>query len=68
MGDLLRCLELLCQDERVDWNSRDEAGDTPLLFCLKNKKTEMARVLLSNPKVEIHVMNKEGKYPENIAR
>ena len=62
------CLQLLSQEERVDWNSRDDAGDTPLMFCLKISKLEMARVLLQNPRVDIHTANKEGKFPENIAR
>ena len=41
----LRCMKLLCKDERVDWNTRDEAGDTPLLFCLKENQLEMARLV-----------------------
>jgi len=64
----LRCVQLLCQDERVDWNTKNNAGDTPLMFCLKNNKVEMARLLLSNPRVDIHTSNNDGKYPENIAR
>jgi len=63
-----RCVQLLCQDPRVNWGTRDGAGDTPLMFCLKNNKTEMARVLLSNPKVKLQTKNYEGKYPETIAR
>ena len=39
-----------------------------LMFCLKTSKLEMARVLLKNPRVNIHTANKEGKFPENIAR
>jgi len=38
------------------------------LFCLKNKKTEMVRVLLSILRSDIHVMNNDGKYHENIPR
>ena len=41
----LRCMKLLCKDERVDWNTRDEAGNTPLLFCLKGNQLEMARLV-----------------------
>ena len=40
-----RCMKLLCKDERVDWNTRDEAGNTPLLFCLKGNQLEMARLV-----------------------
>ena len=61
-------MELLCKDERVDWNTRDVAGNTPLLFCLKGNQLEMARLLLSTPRVDLHVKDGDGKYPEMIAR
>ena len=67
-GDSLRCLDLLSQDDRMDWNSRDEAGDTPLMYCLKASKIEMAKIILKNPQVDLHISNKDGKFPENIAR
>ena len=67
-GDPVRCVELLSQDWRVDWNTRNMAGDTPIMFCLKNNKTEMARILLNNPRVDLHTKNKDGKYIENIVR
>ena len=64
----LRCMKLLCKDERVDWNTRDVAGNTPLLFCLKGNQLEMARLLLGTPRVDLHVKDGDGKYPEMIAR
>ena len=45
-GDPLKCLQLLCQEERLELNSRDEAGDTPLIHCLKAAKMEMAKIIL----------------------
>lgn len=68
LADPLGCVQLLSQDCRVDWNTRNKTGDTPLMYCLKNNKTEMAKILLNNPRVDIHTMNMDGKYPENIAR
>ena len=64
----LRCVQLLSDDQRVDWNTRDDAGDTPLLYCLKNNKFEFSWILLKNPRVDHHVQDREGKYPETIAR
>ena len=61
-------MELLCEDPRVDWNTRDAAGDTPLLFCLKKKKLDVARILLGNPRVDLDVQDSAGKFPETIAR
>ena len=66
--DYLRCLQFLSDDPRVDWNTRDEAGDTPLLFCLKNNKIEFSCILLNNPRVDHNVQDQEGKYAETIAR
>ena len=67
-GNSVRCLQLLSDDPGVEWNSRDEAGDTPLLSCLKNNTMEFAKVLLNNPRVDPQVQDKEGRYPETIAR
>jgi len=67
-GNSLGCVKLLSEEPSVEWNTRDEIGDTPLLFCLKQKKLDLARILLSNPRVDLHVQNKAGKFPETIAR
>ena len=67
-GDRQRCVELLSRDGRVDWNKRNSQGDTPLLFCLKNDKTEMARCLINTPGVDLDIADSDGQYPETIAR
>ena len=68
-GDQQRCIQLLCDDPRVDWNTRNSAtGNIPLLFCLENGKVEKAKTLLKNPRVDLNVQNDAGKFPETIAR
>lgn len=77
-GDPLRCVQLLCKDPRVDWNTRIRDGNTPLLWCLEMSAKvgeedqillrEMAKILLSNPRVDLNAQNKAGKFPETIAR
>ena len=68
-ADHQRCVQLLCDDSRVDWNTRDSAtGNTPLLACLESGKVEMAKILLRNPRVDLNVQNDAGKFPETIAR
>ena len=64
----LRCVELLSKDRRVRWNINNLAGDTPVMFCLKNNKMEMVRVLLNSPRVDLNTRDRQGKYLENIAR
>ena len=61
-------VDLLLAQPGVDVNSKNQAGDTPLAYCLKNGRIQMARILLNNPRVDIDTKNEEGKYPENIAR
>ena len=67
-GDPLRCVQLLAGDERINWNTQNISGDTPLMFCLKNNLTEMAKIILGIPSVDLHIRNNDGKYPEGIAR
>ena len=44
--DSLRCVELLSRDDRVNWNINNRYGETPLTYCLKNNKSEMAKIIL----------------------
>ena len=67
-GDRQRCVELLCQDRRVDWNVKNRDGVTPVMFCVKNNKIEMARCLINTPGVDLDTVDRDGKYLENIAR
>merc|ERR1712062_922951 len=67
-GDRQRCLELLSGDRRVDWNIKNSDGDTPVMYCLKNNKIEMARCLINTPGVDLDTVDREGRYLETIAR
>ena len=68
-GDYLRCVELLTEDTRVDWNTRDpEDGTTPLLCCLDEGEVEMAMIIIKNPWVDLNAQDNTGKFPETIAR
>ena len=68
LTDIVGCVQLLSQDPRVDINHKDTDGNTPLMYCLAKDRVEMAKILLANPKVEVHTRNKEGKNAEDIAR
>ena len=67
-GDRQRCVELLSGDRRVDWNIKNRNGDTPVMFCLKNNKIEMARCLINTPGVDLDTVDRDGKHLETIAR
>ena len=64
----IRCVEVLSQDSRVDWNVRDYYGDTPIMTALKNKKKEIVEILSENPHVDLNMVDREGKHVETIAR
>ena len=61
-------VEILSRDKRVDWNIKNSAGDTPVMFCLKTNKIEMARCLINTPGVDLDTVDRDGKYLETIAR
>ena len=46
MEDDQRLVEF-SRDRRVDhyWNTKNSDGDTPMMYCLKNNKIEVARCL-----------------------
>ena len=69
-GDRQRCVELLSGDRRVDryWNIKNSDGDTPVMYCLKNNKIEMARCLINTPGVDHDTVDRDGRYLEDIAR
>merc|ERR1712062_56368 len=67
-GDRQRCVEILSRDRRVNWNIKNSEGDTPVMFCVKNNKIEMARCLINTPGVDLDTMDRDGKYLETVAR
>ena len=65
-GDGTKCLEFLSGDRRVDcyWNIKNSDGVTPMMFCLKYRDT----TLLINPSLDLHTVDRDGQYREDIAR
>ena len=65
-------LRKLLQAEGIDINCRWDDGDTPLLYCLAEggdvDRIDLAKILLKDPRVDLHVQNDQGKFPETIAR
>jgi len=49
----VKCVELLSKDQRMDWNIRDDNGDTPIMIALRNKEMEMVRILIKTPGVHL---------------
>ena len=67
-GERLRCVEILSRDRRVEWNIKNSDGDTPVMFCLKNNKIEMARCLINTPGLDLDTVDRDGKFLETVAR
>ena len=49
----VKVVEVLSRDERVSWEVRDQQGDTPVISALRNKRTDMVRILLGNPRIDL---------------
>ena len=47
---------------------KNSGGDTPVMYCLKNNKIEMARCLINTPGVDLDTVDSDGKQMEDIAR
>ena len=63
----LKCVELLSKDPRVNWNVRNYRGETPIMVALRNKETEMVKILLKTPGVSLADVTK-SKEGENLLK
>ena len=52
-GFPVKCVELLSKDSRVNWNVKNDEGETPIMVALKNGETEMVKILLRTPGVSL---------------
>ena len=52
---------MLSRDRRVDWNIKNTQGDTPVMFCLKRNKIEMARCLINTPGVDLDTVDRDSE-------
>ena len=54
----LRCLELLCQDSRVNWNIRNSDGDTPIMYVWKYRKDpDMLHILMKVENIDYQMLS-----------
>ena len=59
-------VEILSRDERVSWEERDQQGDTPVISALRNKRTDMVRILLRNPRVDLSEMRSVARGEKTV--
>ena len=57
----LKCVEALEKTEKIDWNERNNLGDTPVMTALRNNNTEVVMFLLNHPKVDKSLRNTQGQ-------
>ena len=63
----LKCVELLSKDPRVNWNVRNDLGETPIMVALRKKEMEMVKILLKTPGVSLADVTK-SKEGENLLK
>ena len=42
----VECVELLADEEGVEWNEKNMVGNTPLLTAMRENNTDMVKTLL----------------------
>ena len=52
----------------ANWNIKDIEGDSPLMFAVKNGKTEKVSELVKIPGIDLNTTNKRGETLEKVAR
>jgi len=68
-GGDVKCVETLAALERCDsWNFPDRDGDTPIMKALNERKTEIVKILLRCPRVNLDVVDRNMKHLEDTAR
>ena len=54
-------MEIIAGQERCDvWNVPDGRGLTPIMMALEEGKTEIVKILLGCPRVDLSCKDKEG--------
>ena len=67
LSSSLKCVELLSKDPRVNWNVRNDLGETPIMVALRFKEMEMVKILLKTPGVSLADVTK-SKEGENLLK
>ncbi|EAY14288.1 hypothetical protein TVAG_026090 [Trichomonas vaginalis G3] len=57
-GDLIGAVDLMCHG--VDLNQRDNSGQIPINFAIRNGKRDITRMLLAHPKVDTSLKDLSG--------
>ena len=62
-------VETLAAQQRCDcWSLTNRRGDTPLMFALKEGKTDIVKILAKYPQVDLDVVDEDLQHLEDIAR
>ena len=60
---------LFCQEnETIDWNQKNPAGETPLMICLKQDQLTMFKILSEFPSIDFTIPDESGKTLKDHAR
>ena len=69
LGGDVKCVETLAAQETFNcWNVPDRRGDTPIMSALRRERTDIVKVLLTCPRVDLNVVSINRKNIEDIAR
>jgi ankyrin repeat protein len=63
----MEALKLLVNNSKIDLNSKDSQGLTPLSYLVRGKSTEAVRLLLENDKVDLNILSEAFSTPFRTA-
>ena len=60
-GIRIQCVRILAETGRVDWNKRNQAGQTPLYLALFRGHSKIADIIMEEPDIDYSVKTEDGK-------
>lgn len=57
----MKCVEAMEKTGKIDWNERNNIGNTPIMTALRNNKIEVVKFLLNHPKIDKSLRDTQGQ-------
>ena len=55
------CVRILAESDRVDWNKRNSAGETPLYLALSQGHSDMVEIIVKQPNLDYNIKTNDGQ-------
>ena len=55
-----KCVRILAETGRVDWNKRNKWGKTPLSLALHYRQSDIVEIIVKQPNIDYDIKDKDG--------